>query len=247
MKDITGKRFGKLIAIKPLKKGKRGFIWLCKCECGNYKEVSIVSLTQGWRTSCGCLLGGPKGQNLKGKRFGRLFVVESLGRRNLIKNKSRKTEPIWSCLCDCGKTTIKSTHALLHGTKSCGCLQREAGSKNGKKKIKPETFLRRFFRRYRDSAKRRDLIFDLSLSEFEGLVKAPCYLCGAEPQPKALCRAKYYHKEILFNGIDRINNKLGYTLENTRPCCTRCNKMKLDLSYSEFIEHLKKVLVYQGL
>lgn len=52
--DITGKRFGRLVAIKPLKRSQRGYIWLCDCDCGKPFEVLSASLTSGKTTSCGC-------------------------------------------------------------------------------------------------------------------------------------------------------------------------------------------------
>lgn len=58
-KDITNQRYGKLIAIKcaeirKTKKGAASTIWLCKCDCGNYVNVSVGHLTDKHVTSCGC-------------------------------------------------------------------------------------------------------------------------------------------------------------------------------------------------
>lgn len=54
--DITGKRFGRLIAINwSHKKGKFSY-WNCKCDCGNEKTIQLTNLTQGKTTSCGCYL-----------------------------------------------------------------------------------------------------------------------------------------------------------------------------------------------
>ena len=56
-KDLTGQRFGRLTALKPVKALKDGsFIWLCKCQCGNYKKVKSGNLKSGGVKSCGCLL-----------------------------------------------------------------------------------------------------------------------------------------------------------------------------------------------
>lgn len=55
-KDLKGKRFGKLVAIE--KTDLRCFnnvIWLCKCDCGNYKQVPSANLLNGTTRSCGCL------------------------------------------------------------------------------------------------------------------------------------------------------------------------------------------------
>lgn len=60
--DLTGKRFGKLVAVKYMysdtkTSGKgRGRYWLCKCDCGGEKITSASHLMRGVCTSCGCSL-----------------------------------------------------------------------------------------------------------------------------------------------------------------------------------------------
>lgn len=54
MKDLTGQRFGRLIAIKPAYKKNRRIYWLCKCDCGNEKIVSGGHIGKDTK-SCGCL------------------------------------------------------------------------------------------------------------------------------------------------------------------------------------------------
>lgn len=53
-KDETGKKYGKLTVISLVKKSPHA-IWKCLCECGNYIEVSGISLRSGNTMSCGCL------------------------------------------------------------------------------------------------------------------------------------------------------------------------------------------------
>src|SRR5215475_4653136 len=54
-RDITGERFGRLIAIKPTKKRLNGHIaWLCHCDCGVKKLISGKKLRTGNTVSCGC-------------------------------------------------------------------------------------------------------------------------------------------------------------------------------------------------
>lgn len=48
--DIKGKQFGRLTAIEYVGKRK----WLCKCTCGNTKEINSGSLLRGVSKSCGC-------------------------------------------------------------------------------------------------------------------------------------------------------------------------------------------------
>ena len=54
--DLTGKRFGRLVAIKPVGNDKHGSKqWLCECDCGNTAIVVSSSLTKGNTRSCGCI------------------------------------------------------------------------------------------------------------------------------------------------------------------------------------------------
>ena len=54
--NITGKRFGKLVAIKMIGKNKNGgYLWQCKCDCGNEITASVGNLNNGHTKSCGCL------------------------------------------------------------------------------------------------------------------------------------------------------------------------------------------------
>lgn len=53
-KDITGQRFGKLIA-KQYKIIEQKTYWECQCDCGNTTIVSLKNLTNGHTQSCGCI------------------------------------------------------------------------------------------------------------------------------------------------------------------------------------------------
>lgn len=60
-KDITGQRFGKLTAIRPLEERRhRNVVWECLCDCGNYKKATQPCLAQGHTSSCGCIAVGSK-------------------------------------------------------------------------------------------------------------------------------------------------------------------------------------------
>ena len=55
-KDITGQRYGKLVAVCRMSKTRNGgYKWLCKCDCGNDTIVDIGNLrNNGGTQSCGC-------------------------------------------------------------------------------------------------------------------------------------------------------------------------------------------------
>lgn len=57
MKDLTGKRFGLLVALEPMYKSYKGGgeIWKCQCDCGNIHYTNAHELSIGRCLSCGCL------------------------------------------------------------------------------------------------------------------------------------------------------------------------------------------------
>ncbi|MCO4602212.1 hypothetical protein Si057_01908 [Streptococcus infantarius subsp. infantarius] len=57
MKDLIGKRYGRLIVVEKTGKKARGKenIYRCQCDCGNTVEVRSGLLSQGRKKSCGCL------------------------------------------------------------------------------------------------------------------------------------------------------------------------------------------------
>lgn len=55
-KDITGQRFGLLVAVRPFRDPKRPrFLWVCKCDCGGEQIAEPGRLSAGAVRSCGCM------------------------------------------------------------------------------------------------------------------------------------------------------------------------------------------------
>ena len=93
-----------------------------------------------------------------------------------------------------------------------------------------------FLNMYRQAAKRRKLVFDLTKNKFSALVRSNCHYCGAPP----VMRTRKVNKRSVrahLSGIDRVNNATGYTDQNTVSCCSRCNEWKSKLTQNEFIAH----------
>ena len=54
--DLTGQRFGRLVAIEPAGSGHNGgVVWRCQCDCGQVCQVEGYRLRKGVTQSCGCL------------------------------------------------------------------------------------------------------------------------------------------------------------------------------------------------
>ena len=125
--DITGKRFGKLIAVKPTKqKDGTNIVWEMKCDCGNTTYVSTANLGDGKRKtkSCGCLHKEVVSISLVGSKYGKLLVIEQ--------GKHIGAKIAWVCKCECGTIKEVSGDHLKSGrTRSCGCIREElVGEKN---------------------------------------------------------------------------------------------------------------------
>lgn len=118
--NLTGQRFGRLIALESVGSNKRkSRLWKCKCDCGREKITTSLLLVTNQTRSCGCLqketISKMRAKNLVGKKFNKLTVLNKIGKIGKYIH--------WECRCDCGKITKIITASLINGnTKSCGCL-----------------------------------------------------------------------------------------------------------------------------
>lgn len=122
VKDLTWRRFGRLVVISGDGRNNKGeHLWFCKCDCGGTVTTSGRNLRRGDTRSCGCLAKERdilQANDLTGQKFGRLTVVSKEGRRG--KNI------LWRCLCECGNECLVTADKLKSGhTTSCGCYQKE--------------------------------------------------------------------------------------------------------------------------
>lgn len=54
--DLTGQRFGKLVALAPIYSEEKNThtLWHCQCDCGNTCDIDMGNLRSGKSQSCGC-------------------------------------------------------------------------------------------------------------------------------------------------------------------------------------------------
>lgn len=136
--DYSGRVYGKLTVLGPAPGGKgsgsRGK-WVCRCECGNIREVWASDLRKE-RTSCGCVRKRNYAKrhrvngmfkdysHLEGRTFGKLTVLGPVP----DDEKAGASKGLWICQCECGNIYIAFAIQLLSGRyKSCGCARRMPG------------------------------------------------------------------------------------------------------------------------
>lgn len=115
-KDLTGQRFGRLIAVKPTEQRESTYVlWECICDCGNTTFATANNLQRGMKQSCGCLRTELHSKDLTGQRFGTVVVVAPTKQR-------MRRYIVWECQCDCGKVRYIPSHTLKRlGAKLCDC------------------------------------------------------------------------------------------------------------------------------
>lgn len=164
-----------------------------------------------------------------GRQFGLLTIIEKFKKDNRIHYK---------CSCECGGEKITYSHNLRH-SKSCGCIRKKKWDKIDLSEHRARIF-RQVLYAYKRSAKLKNHKFLLSREEFIGLVEGNCFYCGDPPKNLT----KYTNNKevkLLLNGVDRIDNLGGYTIDNCVSCCRICNRKKSNMSYDEFIGWIGKV------
>jgi len=97
---------------------------------------------------------------------------------------------------------------------------------------------------YQRNCKKTGRAFELSREEFHKLIIQPCYYCGTVPIPRVL--KKGIPDLFAANGIDRVNNEIGYVLSNCVTCCVTCNRAKHNKSSGEFKSWLRQVAKYNA-
>ena len=167
--------------------------------------------------------------DITGKIFGKYTVLKYVG-------KSK-----WECKCSCGNVREVRTADLNSGN-STGCRNCSNGQEKG------QTGLSLLFSKYKTNAKKYKREFTLSLEDFKKITSSNCIYCGIKPSTINTSIVKNEqtkeHSKYFYNGIDRRDSNKGYTLENSVPCCTFCNKAKSDLPESIFLNHLKRIYEY---
>jgi hypothetical protein len=198
IRNLIGKRFGKLIVIKKTNKRKNGyFLWECKCDCGQIIERISSELKKG-RQDCGNhIRNGAK--DYSGQKFNKITVISP-------SNETCRGETIWNCVCECGTKLKSLVYRLTHNYKySCGCSNRVKRGKNHHCYNKNLTDEQRLYRKYNPGS------FRTPVFERDNYT---CIVCDEQKMKLNTHHLNNYH----WCEEGRLDPKNGVTL------CEKCHK-----------------------
>ena len=165
-----------------------------------------------------------KYKSFVGKDFGCIHIDE------MDLSDADKNRLYFMCTCtSCGRKLRMRNDAFTANRKHVGCNKcmgkwRRDHFKELYKDKQPKIY-RVKYTHFRANAISRNIPFNLTVDDVAEICNKPCFYCG-----KPYCL-----------GIDRIDNSKGYTVDNCVPCCGCCNKMKMDLELSFFLEQILKI------
>jgi hypothetical protein len=174
-----------------------------------------------------------KKQSLTGQHFGRWTVI---GEDRVPSSRGKYK---WECRCECGTIKFVLEFTLLNGgSKSCSCFRNEL-MYNLLAHAPGEASKNKILNNYKKGADKRKLCWELDTNYVLELMKSKCYYCGRPPS--TVCDNGNKNGKFVYNGIDRLNNDIGYTFVNCVPCCSKCNYAKGKMSEYEFKEVVRRI------
>lgn len=163
-----------------------------------------------------------------GTKIWRLQIISPVGYRIRKSGATAYKVCVYEALCDCGTKCYITAEGIIKGdVKSCGCLYQE--SRYNKRLPGDTAKVNRIYATYKRNALNKSREFSINRENFEVLIKSSCTYCGIIPSTG------------YFNGLDRVDNALGYTKDNSVSCCKQCNTAKSALSKEVFLDLCNRI------
>lgn len=185
-----------------------------------------------------------------GLKYGRLTVIKHSG-------KDKRKKHLWLCKCECGNEKVVVSDNLSSGkSNSCGCLKAEFLANSGFQFRGIEDREDAVLKVQYSHLKRRHKKLDtqntaIDFTTFKNISKSNCKYCGLEYSKEIEDRLsersdgkKLSDCIVKINGIDRVDSSIGYTKENSVPCCKYCNFAKHTMSENDFYKWIRMVYEY---
>ncbi len=165
--------------------------------------------------------------DLSGRTINCLTVIERHG--------TCRGQAAWLCRCVCGKEIVLPSEKL-HSNDPKRRIQISCGCKHVR--INAKSNLRKAIHEYRTSARRKSVSWLLTDEQALEFFKKDCFYCGARP---SITVNSGKGDVLIRNGIDRKDSSLGYTMDNCVPCCSRCNYLKSNINFDDFITAINEI------
>lgn len=150
--------------------------------------------------------------------------------------KNGKSYTKWLLLCpSCNIAEWKFSNTLSGKKFPCKiCYDRSM------RKTDSGPAIKRAYISLKANAKTRNLEVAITEEQFYQIAAQDCFYCGHPPTERRA--PKEWQLPAMLNGVDRIDNSMGYILENCYPCCEQCNWAKRDLSVSEWYSWIDRIV-----
>lgn len=189
--------------------------WVVRCSCGNERQMRAQKLLHLKDSDKQPIVCAPSCTNAHRT----VYCSGGCGREKLISVRKKRQE--WRCHKCYGK--------VLAGTKR--------GFQVANKLPLGVALTKDLYSSYARGANNRGLSFKLTIDEFKSFIDKDCHYCGVPPSSVR----KRKGGTLIYNGIDRMDPKIGYVLDNCVPCCSKCNYMKSDMTKEEFMSQVAAI------
>lgn len=202
-------------------------------------------------------------------RTGSLKIGQTIGMFKIVSHEGKKRYDIskrsvsyYRVKCaNCGETTVRCGGNILKFKYTLEQTGQQIRCQQCFNRPQGESGRVVLLRNYKSGAKKRGYCFELTDEQFAKLTKTPCFYCGVEPSQLVRVRLgnksrgakwrqnseKWRHSgernwgDYVYSGIDRKDPSLGYTPDNSVPCCGACNCAKSDRPYEQFVDYIKRI------
>lgn len=233
--EILDHVFGCFTAVKKAesrktKSGATVGYWIVRCECGTSKEMRVQALVNRHHFNCGksCHLRPSAPTLVNCKLCGCEYAI----RRDSLTKKRKLNSSEFNHWCR--KCAGLHAASFVVGKPAHNRLADGVAAFNS------------LYGSYKRNAKVSSKVpFELTKEQFMEITKRNCDYCGGPPVSEragdALRTRGKDSGRYVYNGIDRKDSGKGYTVENTVPCCSKCNYMKSNMPLDEFISRVEKI------
>ena len=188
--------------------------------------------------------------NMSGQSAAKAYKPRNVIKAGTIFNKVRVIDFAYSAksrayyFTECMTCGTESTRRIDHiktNPEYCNFCKEKMTAKP-----KVESVINTIYSGYRTNANSRNISFELTKDSFTKLISQTCFYCGQEPIESQFSKStNRTETKFMHNGVDRLDSKVGYTIENCVPCCSMCNLMKNKFSAEDFLSKIEQIYNYK--